>query len=512
MAKDLSNMINEHRYILDKSSKKHNCPECNKRRFVRYLDKQTNHYLPDKYGRCDRESNCSYNLNPYTDGYAKMIWQKEQGQYSGNWKPHKPKVKHKPKPKPSFIPVEVFEQTLTRYENNVFIQNLLSRVSFPIEAKDIEKVISLYNLGTVQSGYRTGAITFPFIDIRNKVRAIQVKQFDETNHTTGTDFLHSIIERHHTRNKIPLPVWLKEYMNNETKVSCLFGEHLLSKYPYNPIALVEAPKTAVYGSLYFGYPEQSENLLWLAVYNLSSLNLNKCQALKGRDVYLFPDLSKDGKAFELWSKKAKEIESQLQGTRFIVSDLLEQLASESDKRNGNDLADYLIKQDWRLFRKEAKQVQPEIKQIEIIESVNGEKSEALKKTYFSSNELPKGNIDSTKNLTKPYIESLTNSNNRNLTKLNIENPTKPNLQNLIKPEIKQPENWNSEIKELETYFLETHLPNKPIKLNQCSTILNASLFVDSHFTLVKAHNGNKTFLPYLNRLQEYKQRLNTNVS
>lgn len=57
------------------------------------------------------------------------------------------------------------------------------------------------------------------------------------------------------------------------------------------------------------------------------------------------------KAFELWSNKSKEIESKLQGTKFYVSGLLEKLAPEQDKQKGNDIADYLVKQDWRLFRK-----------------------------------------------------------------------------------------------------------------------------------------------------------------
>ena len=37
-------------------------------------------------------------------------------------------------------------------------------------------------------------------------------------------------------------------------------------------------------------------------------------------------------------------------TRFVFSDLLERLAPEQDKSEGNDFADYLIKQDWREFR------------------------------------------------------------------------------------------------------------------------------------------------------------------
>ena len=345
-------MNTEHRYIFEKGSKKHHCPECSKKRFVRYIDTETGNLLPHHYGRCDRESKCSYHLNPYKDGYTKMIWEQEQVQSTSDWKPHKPtfnKVQY-PKSKPVFIPDEVLKQTLSGYEKNVFIQNLLSRVAFPFCIDEVEKVISSYHLGTIQNGYRKGANTFPFIDFQGNIRAIQVKQFNEHNHTAGTDFLHSIIEKYHTRNNKPLPEWLEAYHKNDTKVSCLFGEHLLAKHPHNPIALVEAPKTAIYGTLYFGFPEQQTNLLWLAVYNLSSLNLNKCKSLKSRNVYLFPDLSKDGKAFELWSGKAKQIQSQLQGTHFTVSNLLEQLATEQDKLQGKDIADYLIKQDWRLFR------------------------------------------------------------------------------------------------------------------------------------------------------------------
>jgi hypothetical protein len=80
---------------------------------------------------------------------------------------------------------------------------------------------------------------------------------------------------------------------------------------------------------------------------------------------VFPDLSKDGSTFKEWEAKAKEYETRLPKTRFIFSDLLERLAPEFDKIEGMDFADYLIKQDWRLFRKRniqeqtAKQLDPE---------------------------------------------------------------------------------------------------------------------------------------------------------
>jgi hypothetical protein len=227
---------------------------------------------------------------------------------------------------------------------------LLANVSFPFDIQDLEKVISLYYLGTVCNGYRKGAITFPFIDKNTNVRTVQVKQFDKANHTTGTDFLHSILEKYYDRNNKPLPEWLAAYLKQDKRVSCLFGEHLLKQYPFNPIALVEAPKTAIYGTLYFGFPEQVENFLWLGVYNLSSLSFDKCKVLHGRDIYLFPDLSKTGHAFEQWSAKAKQYENQMPGTKFIIHDFLEINATEDQREDGLDLADYLIKQDWRAFR------------------------------------------------------------------------------------------------------------------------------------------------------------------
>jgi hypothetical protein len=402
-------MNTKHRYNLEKGSRKHLCPECNKRTFVCYIDTETGDYLPELYGRCDRESKCSYHLNPYLDGYAKAL--QEQGKapraaFSNNKKPPRKIETTGTTPEPVYFDFDTFTATLQphRYEINTFIQNLLLRVKFPFSLDEVTKVVQLYRLGTVASGYRSGANTFPFIDKNQNVRAVQVKQFDEQNHTTGTDFLHSIIEKHHTRKNEPLPEWLKAYIQQEKRVSCLFGEHLLSKYHSNPVALVEAPKTAVYGTLYFGLPETPESLIWLAVYNKSSFSFDKLKALQGRFVYVFPDLSKDGNTFKEWETKAKEYEGRLPGTRFIFSDLLEQLAPERDKGNGNDLADYLIKQDWRLFRKQnIQEPQPTIAKSEASEA-----SEAPKTKLFSYNKSepiePKtGYLESNRELIKETL-------------------------------------------------------------------------------------------------------------
>jgi len=348
--------MTEYRYILEKGSKKHICQCCKKRTFVRYIDTETSEYLPELYGRCDRESKCSTHMNPYLGGYAKALEEQEQGSQSEaqkSWRVNREKtLQPTKKTAPVYFDLETYKHTLNpnRYDKNIFIQNLLKNVPFPFETKAIEKVIALYYLGTISKGYRKGAVTFPFIDKHANIRAVQVKQFDKANHTTGTDFLHSIIEKDLIRKNKPLPEWLESYLKQDKRVSCLFGEHLLSKYPTNPIALVEAPKTAIYGALYFGFPEQPENLIWLAVYNKSSFSIDKLKVLEGREIITFPDLSLEGKTFKEWKSKATEFERQLTRTHFKFSTLLEQLAPDTDKKKGNDLADYLIKHDWRLFQ------------------------------------------------------------------------------------------------------------------------------------------------------------------
>lgn len=355
-------MTTEHRYILASNKfPKPDCPYCGaKKHWQRYIDIETGEVLSGQYGLCDNANKCGQGLNPYTDGYAKIIMEQEKG-ITGITKITLQKQKYfctqtnsQPTPEPIYFDFGTFKQTLEpeRYEKNTFIQNLFYRAQFPFEVDEVKKVIQSYRLGTVVNGYRAGAITFPFIDVKGNVRAIQVKQFDGANHTTGTDFLHSIIEKHHTRSNKPLPEWLAAYIKQDTLISCLFGSHLLSKYPNNPVALVEAPKTAIYGTLYF----QNSNMpiykdcIWLAAGAKAYLNFEKAKILHGRIVYVMPDLSKDGSTFKEWETKAKDYENRLPGTRFILDDLLEKYATPEQREKGADIADILITRDWQRFR------------------------------------------------------------------------------------------------------------------------------------------------------------------
>jgi hypothetical protein len=309
----------------------------------RFVDANTGEYLPAEYGRCDREVNCGYFVKPEKSTMAQL---KQIDNY-----PRSPYICHpvKPTPKiaPAYIPFEVLKQSRKGYEGNKFVQYLLRLFGPDVT----ERLIKTYHLGSSNSRW-PGACVFWFIDITGKVRAGQVKLFDNTGHTTKyttadgdqrscTTWLHSILKYNHEARQETLPQWLATYLEQGGNyASCLYGEHLLKQGCTRPVAIVEAPATAIVASVYL--PE----FIWLAAGSLSYLTEERCKALNGRQTYLFPDISKDGKAYDLWSRKAKELS---QTGSFTVSDLLEKNATPMEKIKGLDLRDYLTRFDYKLF-------------------------------------------------------------------------------------------------------------------------------------------------------------------
>lgn len=66
-----------YRLRLDRSKKRFACPACGKKKFIRYIDFDTDQYVPINYGHCEREVYCGYHKNPYLSGYVKkkMYWE-----------------------------------------------------------------------------------------------------------------------------------------------------------------------------------------------------------------------------------------------------------------------------------------------------------------------------------------------------------------------------------------------------------------------------------------------------
>ncbi len=72
------------------------------------------------------------------------------------------------------------------------------------------------------------------------------------------------------------------------------------------------------------------------------------------------------------------------------------------------------------------------------------------------------------------------------------------------------ENWNNEITELETFFGSERWPAGAIALSGGTTITDCTLFLQSHIATLKANNGNKTFLPYMERTRALRQFFENN--
>jgi hypothetical protein len=377
-----------YRFQLPRKAVKSDCPDCgpkHRKTLSRYVDTKTGDPLPDEYGRCDRESNCGYHLSPYHKGssgvsYADTLY--EAGQLPPipkSWFRMGGKQKRNSVSRQGFkecliemeratpeqaervaafifdrkpervvvaqpihcIPSEMFTASLGHYERNQLARLLIQHLGDSVASDLLQR----FQVGT--SSRWPGACVFWYIDEQDRIRGGQIKLFGHDFHTakyvdklgetrSKTSWVHAAYARRLDEQQHPYPDWLTAYLEQHEFSPCLFGLPQLKTAPADkPIAIVEAPKTAILCSHYL------PGFIWLAVGALSYLNVQRLAPVKQRKVVLFPDLSKDGTAFARWSRVAAELRAQ--GFRIDVSDFLEQHASEGDKAQGLDLADYLLR-------------------------------------------------------------------------------------------------------------------------------------------------------------------------
>ena len=314
---------------------RHRCPKCNKAKtYTRYIDTVTGNHLPYQYGKCERINNCGYHLNPYKDGYSKQIWKDEN-----LTKPYIHQEQEQPKRESFFIPLELFKASLRHYHSNMFASYLIKLFG----ANKAKELIQRFYLGT--SKQWKGATVFWVIDEQMNIAGGQVVLFDEEGHTYKekksdgsiyryTRWVHSALKhKYRTQNK-SIPKWLEDYCLYANKFPVPFGlPQLYKETTPKPIAMVEAPKTAVIAS---GYLPQYN---WVAIGGASYLNnIHRVEPLEGKEIVLFPDAG----CYDMWSSKAKEF-SHL--AKFTVSDLLERKGA----KQGEDIADYLVKMNYKDF-------------------------------------------------------------------------------------------------------------------------------------------------------------------
>lgn len=336
----------------------HTCPQCRKEgAFSKYIDGENKetfsnahvgkclyclyHYTPKQYFEDHKEekeqekpkqklkkNEFSYPKKRVETGQIRHYKKAEGGNFStGNKELHE---LHTIKSNPvSLIPVSVFKQSLKQHEENHFVQFLINHFGADVTGQ----LISRYFIGT--SKHYKGATVFWQIDSTGKIRTGKIMLY---NPDTGKRSKEA-----HNR-----PAWVHKAIKHPefNLQQCFFGEHLLQGNA-KPVAIVESEKTAIIASVYL------QQFVWIAAGSKTGLNEKKCKVLSGRNVVLFPDISKRQEnvptAFELWTAKAKEF---LHFARFSVSGLLEQKATEAERGQGLDLADYLLRFPVQAFQPE----------------------------------------------------------------------------------------------------------------------------------------------------------------
>lgn len=192
------------------------------------------------------------------------------------------------------------------------------------DSAKVDMVAEEYMLGTWQSKRYDDDVMFPSIDEHGQVHNIKVQHYCtdmESEHFCSCDKSHILwIGKDLARQGI---VPKGSSFDND----CLFGAHLLPRYPDKTVRLVESPKNAILGAMY------CPQYLWLATGNKGALNSKTLAPLKGRNVTVFPDRD----AITEWTEKLASL-SWL--ANFVVSDFCERKAPPENKKY--DIADFLI--------------------------------------------------------------------------------------------------------------------------------------------------------------------------
>ena len=311
--------MSEYRFHLQKYrfGSKIACPSCGKSRcFVRYVDEQGSIIFPGNVGKCDHENSCGYHYTPkeYFKDNPDILAINENAGKLFQSVTYRPADKISAYIAPSYIPFSYVERSQSHYSINPLYQYF-----YHVFGEDeTSRLFGMYCIGT--SAKWGGSTVFWQIDINGQVRTGKIMCYNvETGH------------------RVKEPQAFVSWAHSELKLQdfhlkqCLFGEHLLKNSTSSPVMLVESEKTAVIMSHFI------PDYIWLATGGKNGcFNSEAMQVLKGREVTLIPDLG----ATEQWKAKSALLLDICK--KVAVSDTLERTATEEQRSQGLDIADFFL--------------------------------------------------------------------------------------------------------------------------------------------------------------------------
>ena len=234
------------------------CPKCGKKTFVPYLDANGKIVDKAKYGRCERVNSCAYIKYPSSDKAPTKTQSTA-------------KTQTRPKPKATFLNEkqreEIFKPSLSGYDMN----HLITFLKGLFDEGMVDQIITEYFIGTSQH-FNGGATVFWQIDRYSNIHRGKVMQYDPNTGKRVKIKGKGLVTSIHSLNDL-----------GDLPPQCLFGEHLLPKYPDMFVGIVESEKTAIIASGVI------TDCIFLACGGCQNLTIAMCKPLRGRNVVLFPD-------------------------------------------------------------------------------------------------------------------------------------------------------------------------------------------------------------------------------
>jgi hypothetical protein len=329
----------KYEFSLAQTGEKFTCPECLQKSFVPYIHNDgTGEWIAPEVGRCDRLDKCGYHLPP-RDYHLSLSFPPLEKEVAAEYGIEIPETKDAdysivPDMKPQIgrrVPSHGDCSYISADYKKRFLKGLPDANAFSeflnvwLGAETTANVLKRYHVDF----FINGGVVFWQIDTRGKIRTGKVMYYEKGGHRKRGEYsikwVHKLMR-------------IKDFKLEQ----CLFGEHLLSdKHNDNKhVCIVESEKTALIAStLFFPY-------IWLATGGKENFKqIERCEALKGREILLFPDLG----ATDDWKKKADEIKVKLR-LNISVSDYIERIANHEEREAGWDIADFILK-NRRNFRK-----------------------------------------------------------------------------------------------------------------------------------------------------------------
>ena len=211
-----------------------------------------------------------------------------------------------PPPPPPPLPTLVLPTNLVKqhmHTDDDVLCNWIRSIHWKREqAARVERVLKDYGVGHAKIRNSRHEFTlFWQIDKDKQVRTGHMMKYKPNGHRVkeneddyATDWVHAILGRQNFTN-------LYDPEAQEMR-QCLFGEHLLDKYPGAPVCIVESEKTALLMAIAYGNHALS---LWMACCGVHNLTRERLAPLikERRRIVLYPD--RDG--IEQWRKKAEDL-------------------------------------------------------------------------------------------------------------------------------------------------------------------------------------------------------------